>query len=142
MTNVKPELESLFARMRAAWPSFAAEMAAYPHADALTLRDWSVLMLLAPGGRASREAVRNVVGDAADAVIGVLAGRGLIMEEYDEVRLAPKGEALLDDMVERRADLVSRVIDNAPEDDRERFLEAVRIMADAMDAHHRALVGA
>lgn len=133
------ELLSILSRMRGAWPTFAADVAEYPHANVLTMRDLAVLLLVSRGERVSRAAVRNLIGDAADNVIGVLSGHGLLVEDYDEVRLSPQGNALLDDMLRRRAELLARLVDNAPAADQKRFLDAVRVLADAMDAHQRAL---
>jgi hypothetical protein len=142
--DLETTLRDVFTRMMTAMPEFAHDLLALPEASALTLRDLATLLLLAPGERVGRPAVEQLVGAAnADAVIGVLAGHGLIKdpEAGGDLLLGERGREFLDRVIGMRVAIVSRLLNTLPQDERDQALKMFESFAKAM-ATNEALVEA
>ncbi len=126
-------LRDIGTRMMASWPDFAMDLARLPNAASLTVRDLATLMLLAPGEHVGRPAVEALVGaDAADTVIGVLQGEGLVSEGPKGIGLTGAGRIFLDRLVEVRAQGAARVLQTLPQATQNQVVQAWEIVADAV----------
>lgn len=136
-TNLLDHLRKIETKMMNAWPDYAADLVALPHAADLTLRDFATLMLLAPGEHVGRPAVEAALGgrDAADIAISSLAGHALVVEETGGLVLSSRGRELLDRLVDIRSVSAQRLLNTLPDPTQQQL---VKVLEELADAAHRA----
>ncbi|MDP2311088.1 MAG: hypothetical protein Q8P18_34025 [Pseudomonadota bacterium] len=130
-------LRKIEAKMMNAWPDYAADLVALPHAADLTLRDFATLLLLAPGEHVARPAVEVALGgrDVADIAISGLAGHSLVVEESKGLILTTRGRELLDALADIRAVSAQRVLSVLPKSTQAQMVQGLEELANAI---HRA----